>query len=150
MQNSHLIYSPTCQYALRALIYLASKEGGGPSLGTDIAKGESIPKQFLSKILHSLRNKGLVVTTKGPGGGYQIARSAEKITINDVVEAIDGKIDLNNVCVLGLDKCSDKESCALHQHWKLFRKEYIEVISTMNLKQAASAVDRKRHQLVKK
>jgi Rrf2 family iron-sulfur cluster assembly transcriptional regulator len=141
-----LIYSPTCQYALRALIYLAGHESGGPALGTDIAKEEGIPEQFLSKILHTLRNKGLVVTTKGPGGGYHIARSAEKITINDVVEAIDGKIDLNNVCVLGLDRCSDMEGCALHQHWKQFRKEYIEVISTMNLKQAASTVERKRHQ----
>ncbi len=150
MQNSHLIYSPTCQYALRALIYLASHETEGPVLGTDIASSEDIPKQFLAKILHALRNKGLVVTTKGPGGGYQIALSAEKITINDVVEAIDGKIDLNNVCVLGLDKCSDQESCALHQHWKLFRKEYIEVISTMNLKQAALAIDRKRQNIAVK
>ena len=139
-----MIYSPTCQYALRALIYLAAHEGAGPALGNDIATEEKIPKQFLSKILHTLRNKGLVVTTKGPGGGYQLSKAAAKISINDVVEAVDGKIDLNNICVLGLDKCSDKESCALHERWKQFRTNYLNVISKMNLNQAALAVDRKR------
>lgn len=143
-----MIYSPTCQYALRALIYLAAHEGTGPAQGNVIAREETIPKQFLAKILHTLRNKGLVSTTKGPGGGYQLSRSAKKITINNVVEAIDGKVNLNDMCVLGLDKCSDEESCALHEHWKGFRKDYIDIISTMNLKQAAASVELKRKKII--
>lgn len=139
-----MLYSPTCQYALRALIYLASQKNADPVLGRKIAEDEGIPKQFLSKILHLLRNKGLIITTKGPGGGYRLARPAQRISLGQVVEAIDGKMDISQRCILGLDKCSDEESCALHDQWKKFQKQYLSTIKGLNLEQAATTLKRKR------
>lgn len=139
-----MFYSPTCQYALRALINLAVNEGKGPVSGMKIAEEEKIPKQFLAKILHDLRNRGLVLTSKGPKGGYQLGKPAMGITINDVVEAIDGKIELNSFCVLGLDNCEDDEGCELHLLWKKFRIDYMDIVCRMTLDVAAVTVERKR------
>ena len=139
-----MIYSPTCQYALRAMIHLSMNDESGPILGRTIAETESIPKQFLAKILHTLGNEGLVISTMGPGGGYELARPAIKITVHDVVEAIDGPLDLDDICILGLDSCTEANSCALHEYWKGFRKQYIKTISTLNLKDAGQTLNLKR------
>jgi len=139
-----MIHSPTCQHALRALIYLAHRNAPGPVLVREIAEAAHVPKQSLAKILHSLRNKGLVRSTKGPGGGYQLARSGNEMTVIEVIEAVDGAVDLSRTCILGLNRCNDTASCALHDYWKLFREQYFSTISLMSLAQAADALERKR------
>ena len=139
-----MIHSPTCQHALRALIYLGGKVERRPVLVREIADASGVPRQSLAKILHGLRNKGLVESTKGPGGGYHLARLGNEITVLDVVEAVDGPLRLGQSCILGLDECSDEASCALHDYWKLFREQYISTISIMSLENAASTLERKR------
>ena len=98
-----MIHSPTCQHALRALIYLAEKNSPGPVLVREIADKSRVPRQSLAKILHALRNKGLVRSTKGPGGGYRLARAGESMRVVEVIEAVDGHVELRKACVLGLD-----------------------------------------------
>lgn len=139
-----MIHSPTCQHALRALIYLAEKDAPGPVLVREIADAAGVPRQSLAKILHGLRNKGLVRSTKGPGGGYQLARPGSSTYVIDVIEAVDGRVEMEKTCILGLDQCSDHASCALHDVWKLFRENYVTTISRMTLRQAADALKRKR------
>ena len=139
-----MIHSPTCQHALRALIYLAEKDAPGPVLVREIADAAGVPRQSLAKILHGLRNKGLVRSTKGPGGGYQLARPGGMMHVMDVIEAIDGRVELDKSCILGLDVCTETASCALHDVWKLFRENYVATISTMTLRDAAEALRRKR------
>ncbi len=141
-----MIFSPTAKHAIRALIYLAVHDGLGPTLGKDIAASETIPKPFLSKILHDLRIKGLVKTTKGPGGGYELAKSAKDMTVREVVEAVDGPLDLSSTCILGLDECSDEVSCALHEPWKKFRSEFESTIADLTLSEAASTMEHKKRQ----
>jgi Rrf2 family protein len=139
-----MIHSPTCQHALRALIYLAHKNTSRPVLVREIAEHADVPRQSLAKILHGLRNKGLVKSTKGPGGGYQLARPGTTMTVIEVIEAVDGPIDMNRHCILGLDACTDEESCALHDYWKMFREQYFSTISNMSLAQAAESLEKKR------
>jgi Rrf2 family protein len=139
-----MIHSPTCQHALRALIYLAAKNSDRPVLVREIAEAANVPKQSLAKILHGLRNKGLVKSTKGPGGGYQLARPGNEMRVIEVIEAVDGPIDLSKSCILGLDACHDEASCALHDYWKLFRGQYFSTISLMTLENAAASLDQKR------
>jgi Rrf2 family protein len=139
-----MIHSPTCQHALRALIYLAEKNAPGPVLVREIADAAGVPRQSLAKILHGLRNQGLVRSTKGPGGGYQLARPGEAMTVVEVIEAIDGHIELDQTCILGLDRCTDTASCALHDVWKMFRENYNDTITRMTLRDAANALRRKQ------
>jgi Rrf2 family iron-sulfur cluster assembly transcriptional regulator len=138
-----MIFSPTSQHALRALIYLAHHASDGPVRVQEIAHAEEIPRQFLSKILHSLRNQGLVVSTKGPGGGYRLSRPAGKLTVSDVVEAVDGELDLEHQCILGFKQCHDESACALHEPWKRLRKQFAGSIGAMTLKEASVVVRRK-------
>ncbi len=136
-----MIYSPTAQHALRALIYLArNQKNDVPVRVSEIAESENIPRQFLSKILHDLRNKGLVAATKGPGGGFNLAKPASKITISNVVEAVDGIQNFDTRCILGLHECSDQAPCALHKHWKKMRSQLSSAVATMTLEDAARSV----------
>ena len=136
-----MIYSPTAQHALRALIYLAQRQDDGiPVRVSEIARAEKIPRQFLSKIMHDLRHKGLVVATKGPGGGFALARSSGQIALGNIVEAIDGVQDLNTRCILGLPRCSEHSPCPLHPHWKNIRERFNATIGAMTLKEAADTL----------
>jgi Rrf2 family protein len=139
-----MIHSPTCQHALRALIYLADKNAPGPVLIREIAAGAGVPPQSLAKILHGLRNQGLVKSTKGPGGGYQLARPGDAMRVAEVIEAVDGRLEMSKTCVLGLDRCTDEAGCALHDVWKRFRESYYSTIARMTLLDAAQALNRKR------
>jgi Rrf2 family transcriptional regulator, iron-sulfur cluster assembly transcription factor len=139
-----MIHSPTCQHALRALIYLAEKNAPGPVLVREIAVAADVPQPSLAKILHSLRGRGLVESTKGPGGGYRLARPGDQMRIAEVIEAVDGRVELDQVCVLGLDTCNDEASCALHDVWKLFRQNYSATLSSMTLRNAADVLRAKR------
>jgi Rrf2 family protein len=139
-----MIHSPTCQHALRALIYLAEKNAPGPVLVREIAQASGVPHPSLAKILHALRGRGLVRSAKGPGGGYRLARPGDEMRVIEVIEAVDGPVNLESVCVLGLDTCSDQASCALHEVWKLFRQNYAATISRMTLRHAAEILKAKR------
>lgn len=138
-----MIFSPTSQHALRALIYLAHHDGKGPVRVQEIAQAEGIPRQFLSKILHSLRNQGLVASTKGPGGGYRLAKASDRLMVSDVVEAVDGEMDLEHQCILGHKRCRDETACALHEPWKRLRGQFTATIGEMTLKEAAGVVRRR-------
>jgi Rrf2 family protein len=76
------------EYAVRAMIRLS----GGPASRGTIAAAEQIPPKFLESILLRLREGGLLVATRGTSGGYALARSADTITVADVVRAVDGPL----------------------------------------------------------
>jgi Rrf2 family protein len=138
--------SPTCQYAIRALVHLAQHEAGRAVLARDIAVAEEIPRQFLSKILHQLGQKGLVRSQKGPGGGFMLARPASLLKLGDIIHAVEGDQDLSRRCILGLDECSDTASCALHDAWKAFRVQYESTIAALTLRDVAGMLERKHAQ----
>lgn len=117
-----MIFSPSFEYALHALIYLAGKKNDQPVQVKEIAEKEGIPKYFLAKILNYLDHQNLVESVKGPGGGFKLSRPAAKIRVSDVINVYDGLNHLDKVCILGLDKCQEPNSCALHKEWKKFRQ----------------------------
>jgi Rrf2 family protein len=81
-----------CVYALRALEHLAAQPGGRPATARDIAEAQGAPKRFLLRALKALVSAGLLRSLRGPAGGYRLARPAAKITLLEVVEAVDGPI----------------------------------------------------------
>ena len=80
------------KYCLKALAYLAKIDPGARLQAIEIANANDIPKNFLDTILGDLRNAGLVLSKKGPGGGYMLARPAKEIKIGYVVRTIDGPL----------------------------------------------------------
>jgi Rrf2 family protein len=84
--------SCACSYALRALVFLARQDGGGLVPSGQIAEAEGLPERFLGKVLKPLVSSMVLLSLRGPNGGYCLARPAKGITMLDVVEAVDGPV----------------------------------------------------------
>ena len=84
--------SAKADYALRALVVLATQPEGSSVKTADIAEREEMPLKFLENILVDLRRKGLVTSLRGPSGGFRLSRAADRITIADVLRAVDGPL----------------------------------------------------------
>lgn len=109
-----LSLSQTSGYAILALACLDGP-GGTPMRVEDIARCRHISKTYLSKIVHSLAEKGLVKTKRGKKGGLLLARSPEQVSLYDVAEAIEGPGCIGD-CLLGIESCLDL--CPTHPFWK--------------------------------
>lgn len=80
------------KYGLKALVYLAQIPPGELALVADVADANNIPKKFLDAILGDLRNAGLVMSRKGKGGGYRLAKTPDQITVGAIVRVLDGPL----------------------------------------------------------
>lgn len=104
-------------YALRAVIHLASEQDAGRVCTiSEIAERERLPRHFLEKIFQQLIRRGLVRSRRGPRGGYELGRPAETMTFRDVIEAVEGPIALN-VCVGEHPDCSLLGACGMNRVW---------------------------------
>ena len=125
--------SNTCKYAIRAVIYLAVNDEDGKKIGIkQISKELDIPTPFLGKILQSLAKQKLLKSTKGPHGGFCLGRSADEITLFDIVSIIDGS-DVFTNCLIGMHSCKSngKEgyACPVHDQYSAIRKQMFEFFS---------------------
>ena len=81
------------RFAVNALIDLALREPAGPVALASISQRQQISLSYLEQLFSRLRRDGVVESTRGPGGGYTLGRSAEKITVADIVSAVDEPVD---------------------------------------------------------
>src|SRR5215467_11935919 len=110
--------STTTEYALRALSHLA-RQSGEAVLGRDLAESVEIPANYLSKVLVTLRNAGLVATTRGSGGGYRLGKPADEIRLIDVVELFEEISRTKPACFLRHTRaCSETTPCNAHASWQ--------------------------------
>lgn len=116
-----------CEYALRAVLYLASQPEGKVSLVREIAEAQDMPRTYLSKIIQHIARAGLVRSRRGAKGGLVLGRSSASITLKDVIEAVEGPIRLN-VCLTGKGACPRDETCPAHPVWVKAQKIMIEVL----------------------
>jgi len=84
--------SAKVDYAVRAATELAASGGDSPIKGDDIARNQDIPMKFLENILSELRHAGIVASQRGSGGGYWLARPANKVSIADIIRAVEGPL----------------------------------------------------------
>ncbi len=112
-----MILSQTAVYALRAVLYLAESGGRDPLRVDDIAGGLDVPRNYLSKILHVQAKAGLLESTRGPRGGFQLTRDPAHLSLAEVIAPFDD-IALNSGCLLGRERCSDDTPCAAHARWR--------------------------------
>lgn len=124
LHQINLMFSKTCEYAIRAMIFVAQKSNDGQKTGIkEIAKGIDSPEHFMAKILQDLSKKGLVQSVKGPNGGFYLEPLAIKNTsLASIVKAIDGD-KIFSGCGLGLQKCSETQPCPIHFSFLKVRNE---------------------------
>ncbi|MCD6354925.1 MAG: Rrf2 family transcriptional regulator [Prolixibacteraceae bacterium] len=119
--------SNTCKYALRALIYLGKFAEEDKRIGIKkISKDLKLSSPFLGKILQNLVKQKLLVSTKGPNGGFALSRQPEEITLWDIVIKVDGEEFFTN-CLIRLEPCHthdpSKPLCPVHTQYEKLRGE---------------------------
>ena len=119
--------SNTCKYALRALIYLGKFSQEDKRIGIKkISEDLELSSPFLGKILQNLVKQKLLVSTKGPNGGFALAKDAGEVTLYDIVIKVDGEDFFTN-CLISLEPCkthdSSKPLCPVHAQYDKLRKD---------------------------
>lgn len=103
------------RYAVTAMLDLAMHNDQGPISLADISNRQCISLSYLEQLFARLRKKGLVVSTRGPGGGYTLSRPASQLAIADVISAVDEKVDTTRCG--GAGDCHNSERCLTHDLW---------------------------------
>jgi Rrf2 family protein len=105
------------KYAIHALLALAQRPEQEPVLIADLAAQERIPKKFLEFILLVLRNKGILQSKRGRGGGYFLGRKPEAISLGEVIRALDGPLApvpcVSHTAYRKCDECEDELTCGI-------------------------------------
>jgi len=103
------------RYAVTAMMDIALHERVGPVTLADISQCQGISLSYLEQLFAKLRKCGLVEGVRGPGGGYRLARPAGQISVADIIQSVDEKLDMTKCG--GKGNCSKGEKCLTHQLW---------------------------------
>ncbi len=130
--------SRRCEYALRALLYLALRASPTPLPAREVSTALGLPHAFLVKTMQILAGAGIVRAQPGTGGGLALARPAGAITLAEVVRAIDGP-SLFEACILRLPGCGHLAPCPLHEAWVPLRDSVARMLEQATLGSLAEA-----------
>ncbi|MRX26725.1 Rrf2 family transcriptional regulator [Kangiella sp. HZ709] len=121
------------RYAVTAMLDLALHSGSGPISLSEISGRQDISLSYLEQLFSKLRKANLVDSIRGPGGGYELQRPSNRITIVDVVLAVDEPIDATRC--KGKGGCQDGEHCLSHQLWAELSDQIYQFLSGISLEQ---------------
>lgn len=141
-----MIFSRTSQYAIQALIYLATQPRGQPVLNREIADSIGVPAAYLAKILQGLSRGQILDSLRGRHGGFILHSGAERTSLLDVMLLLDGN-RVERECLLGLKRCSDETACPVHRKWKRVKHEVLACLGSLTLGDLAEAVQRGQYRL---
>ena len=138
--------SATCKYGIRAVIFIASRPDQKLNTGLKQISDElRIPLPYLAKILQVLSRKKILHSSKGPHGGFYLLIPAAKLTLMDIIEAIDGG-DFFDSCYVTGEKCSfdepDKGVCILHNDLRKEKDNLAKFFSSKTIGDLANQVTR--------
>lgn len=138
--------SNTCKYALRALIYLGKYSEGNSRIGIKkISEDLSLSSPFLGKILQNLVKQKLLVSTKGPNGGFGLGKKPSEITLWDIVTKVDGEEFFTN-CLISLTPCTTHDPsrpfCPIHSQYVKLRAEISSFYKDTTLEIISADIDK--------
>ncbi|MCB9050543.1 MAG: Rrf2 family transcriptional regulator [Lewinellaceae bacterium] len=138
------MFSKACEYGIRASVYLARQaEKGERASLAEIAKAIDSPMAFTAKILQLLARNEIIISYKGPSGGYEISEERlARIRLSHIVKAIDGD-KVYRGCGLGLKECNASKPCPLHFQFKAIRDELKEMLQSTTVQDLANELHRR-------
>ena len=129
------------RYALRSVLFLAEEDGGASVQLARIAETQRVPPKYLELIMLQLKKAGLVESTRGPRGGYKLARPPAEISFGDVVRVMEGPIALVSCASENFYEpcgdCHDEASCAIRRAFAIVRDQTASFLDGISLEQAA-------------
>ena len=133
--------SKACKYGIRATAYVASKAINGLKLSVkDIAREIDAPEAFTAKILQILNKHRIITSMKGPYGGFFIEDYQKHQSVISIVNAFDGMAVFRE-CGLGLNQCSEKHPCPMHDKFKAARESLRNVFEQPTIMQLAEQMN---------
>ena len=129
------------EYAIRCLVSMAHSGGGLHSVKS-LSENLGIPYKFLGRLMSILGNEGLVESVQGKGGGYRIVRPLENIRLAEIVDIVEG-MDSYDRCILGFDRCDEKNPCPMHEFWSGHKDGILDMLNHTTLAQLAESKGRK-------
>jgi Rrf2 family iron-sulfur cluster assembly transcriptional regulator len=134
------MFTQAAKYATKAVIYIWTQSLEDRKVGAkEISSKIEAPEAFTAKILQPLVKAQLIGSVKGPTGGFFVDEKHAKVTLKDIIRAVDGD-NLFSGCSLGLPKCSEKNPCPLHFEVVKGRKELDRMLTSKSLKHLAVEV----------
>lgn len=119
------------RYAVTAMLDLALHQGQRPVTLQDIAVNQQISLSYLEQLFSRLRQSGLVRGTRGPGGGYRLAQDGSKVSIAEIISAVDEKADMTRCG--GKSDCQKGEECLTHELWTELSEKIYEFLDDITL-----------------
>jgi Rrf2 family protein len=135
--NSSMQLTRAADYGVRVMVYLAKISRDRRVLLPAIGQATAAPESFLSKVLQALTHAKLITSRRGPAGGFQISARGRQASMRDVIEAIDGPMNLN-VCLSDKRSCPRMTWCPAHPVWAQAQEALLSVLSAALIADLAS------------
>jgi Rrf2 family transcriptional regulator, iron-sulfur cluster assembly transcription factor len=128
------------RFAVTAMIDVAMHSGSGPVTLAGVSERQKISLSYLEQLFGKLRRHGLVESVRGPGGGYNLARPADSVSVADVILAVDEPIDATQCG--GKENCLDDKRCMTHELWANLNAHIFSFLRSVTLEQLVRAQDK--------
>ena len=119
------------RFAVTAMIDLAMRQAQGPVTLAGISQRQKISLSYLEQLFGRLRRHELVESTRGPGGGYSLAKPLKDVTVADIIFAVDEPLDATKCG--GKENCVDEGPCMTHDLWTNLNRKMIEYLDSVSL-----------------
>lgn len=138
-----LHFSTRGEYGVRLMVELARHYGSGPVSLSEMAEHEELPRPYLEQLVVSLREAGLVTSTRGARGGYELTRSPQTVRMSEVITALEGPV-APMICAsddrLHAESCRRVGFCNVERLWQRVRDAIVEALDSMTLEELAEPV----------
>jgi len=121
------------RFAVTAMIDLSMRDGKKPVTLADISERQKISLSYLEQLFGKLRRRALVSSVRGPGGGYQLAKRMEEVSVADIIRAVDEPLDATQCG--GRENCKDERKCLTHDLWASLNERIFEYLNSVTLAQ---------------
>jgi Rrf2 family iron-sulfur cluster assembly transcriptional regulator len=119
------------RFAVTAMLDLALRHKQGPVTLAGIGVRQSISLSYLEQLFGKLRRHALVESVRGPGGGYRLAQPTEKVSVADIVLAVDEPLDATQCG--GLENCQEDKRCMTHNLWATLNDKLYDYLNSVTL-----------------
>jgi Rrf2 family transcriptional regulator, cysteine metabolism repressor len=121
------------KYGVKALFELALHEGAGPMSLKAISERQALSEHYLEQLAAPLRKAGLIVSVRGAQGGYVLGRTADQITVGDIIRVLEGPIGFTDCSVEGEPGPDCAATCVVHGVWEKVTRQIVAVIDGITL-----------------
>lgn len=121
------------RFAVTAILDLAMQRSSDPVTLAEISQRQNISLSYLEQLFGKMRRRALVNSVRGPGGGYRLARDLGRVSVADIIAAVDEPIDSTRCG--GKENCHDDKKCITHDLWAKLNEHIFDYLDAVTLKQ---------------